>query len=120
MDTFFCRTPEFERMVTTKTIQEETVPSECIFRVKAFDPDIGDRTQPQNITYFIDSGKEYFSVGEQDGCVKVIKPLDRETLAAYHFRVGASDEWGLSATKLQDFIDLTVNLTDINDNAVSF
>ena len=42
-------------------------------KVKAYDPDIGDRTQPQNIAFFIESGKDHFAVDKYDGCVKVIK-----------------------------------------------
>lgn len=106
-------------MNSNTTIVEETIPQDCIFRVKAYDPDIGDRSVPQNISFFILNGKEHFSVGPDDGCVKVIKPLDREDKPFYQMVVGASDEWGLAPTKLSTYKDLIVNLIDINDNAVS-
>lgn len=111
------RPPKFEPMNSNTTIVEEFIPSDCIFRVKAYDPDIGDRTVPQNISYFILTGKEHFSVGPDDGCVKVIKPLDREDKPFYQMVVGASDEWGLAPTKLDFYKELIVNLIDINDNA---
>lgn len=114
------RNPQFEFMVANTTILEESIPNECIFRVKAYDPDIGDRSVPQNISYFIYTGKDHFSVGPEDGCVKVIKPLDREEKPFYQLVVGAQDEWGLAPTKLDNYQDLIVNLIDINDNAVSF
>lgn len=107
-------------MITNTTILEESKPLHCIFRVKAYDPDIGDRSVPQNISFFILTGKEHFSVGAEDGCVKVINPLDREDKPFYQVVVGASDEWGQTSTKLDAYQDLIVNLIDINDNAVSF
>jgi hypothetical protein len=111
--------PIFEPMNSNTTILEESIPNECIFWVKAYDPDIGDRRVPQNISFFILNGKEHFSVGPEDGCVRVIKPLDREDKPFYQMVVGAADEWGLAPTNLKSYKDLIVNLIDINDNAVS-
>ncbi|CAL8115153.1 unnamed protein product [Orchesella dallaii] len=109
--------PKFEMMKDNTTILEESVPTQCIFQLKAYDPDIGDRTVPQNISYFIQDGMENFNV-DDNGCVTVIKPLDRDH--GDHIRtiiVGASDEGGKTLTKLSEFQSLKVYLEDINDNA---
>lgn len=101
------------------TIQEESTPHDCIFRLRAYDPDIGNRNVPQNISFFINKGQEHFDVDEE-GCVRVTKPLDRDPpngQVFWQMTVGAYDEWGLTTTKKAAYQILTVNLKDINDNA---
>ncbi|CAG7733720.1 unnamed protein product [Allacma fusca] len=111
--------PVFEPTKTNATFAEGSpIPTYCIFEVKAYDPDIGDRNQPQNITYFIESGVNKFSV-DDDGCVKVTQPLDADPPDGHnthYLRVGAKDEWGKGATSLTGYQELAVHLTDINDN----
>ena len=111
--------PKFEKMNTNMTIKEESIPTDCIFRLRAYDPDIGDRSVPQNISFFIHSGQENFKVDEREGCVRVTKKLDRDPPNGTPLRniiVGAYDEWGLTTSKLAEYQVLTVNLEDINDN----
>lgn len=111
--------PKFEKMDVNTTIMEETVPVDCIFNLKAYDPDIGNRHEPQNISFFINKGQDYFAV-DNKGCVKVTKPLDRDPPHGQPFwqmTVGAYDEWGLTTTKKAAYQILLVNLQDKNDNA---
>lgn len=112
--------PKFEKMTAINTtILEESVPQECIFQLRAYDPDIGDRTVPQNISFFINKGQEHFKVDE-NGCVKVTRPLDRDPPNGNPFWqiiVGAYDEWGVTNTKKAAYQEFQVDLKDINDNA---
>jgi len=56
------------------TIQEEIIPQDCIFTVSAYDPDIGDRSLPQGIFYFVDKKAQHsFSVDSKTGCVRARK-----------------------------------------------
>ncbi len=51
-----------------------------ILRVSAVDPDIGDTTVPQNITYFLDQTNQiasFFQISS-DGAIKIVKALDRD------------------------------------------
>lgn len=120
--------PKFETIEKNRaTILEESVPPQCIFNVRAYDPDIGNRHESQNISYFINKGQEHFSINEV-GCVKVIKPLNRDPdpdpnrdgSSFWQIIVGAYDEWGLTPTKKAAYKDLFVDLEDINDNAPKY
>jgi hypothetical protein len=112
--------PVFEDMEMKVSIQEESIPQDCIFIVRAYDPDVGDRSLPQGIYYFVDKkAQESFSIHPTTGCVRVRKPLDRDPPNGVPFHqafVGAFDEYGNTTTKLFTLIELIVNLTDINDN----
>ena len=52
----------------------------CILRVSAIDPDIGDTSVAQNITYFLDQTNQIASFFQitPDGSIKIVKALDRD------------------------------------------
>jgi len=113
--------PIFEEMNDSTIITEESTPPDCIFRVKAYDPDIGSRSLPQNISYsvLVRPNSDSFSV-DYNGCVRVIKGLDRDPPNGNPFHqlfIQASDEWGNTSNYKSRLQELRVNLTDVNDNA---
>ncbi|XP_022902196.1 DE-cadherin [Onthophagus taurus] len=100
-------------------IVEETIPVDCIIRLTAYDPDIQDRNAPQNIEYQVDDRYKHFLSIDKDGCVKLIKKLDRdkpngsETYQAY---IHAFDD-GNSPNSQTQSAEIFLDLKDINDNA---
>lgn len=96
-------------------IDEERIYDNCIINLEAYDPDITDRQADQMIEYqVIDTRKEFFSVNK-NGCVTVIKPLDRDPPNGYatsQLYILAFDKSGTSTSA-----ELNIILNDINDNA---
>ncbi|XP_059477254.1 DE-cadherin isoform X2 [Neocloeon triangulifer] len=107
---------EFHRNVT---IPEEEMREGCIIKVEAYDPDLP-RDQPQRIRYYIvkEEQKKLLSI-DYDGCISLIKPLDRDPPNGYErwqILINAKDEDG-EQNSLQSPTEVEIILTDINDNA---
>lgn len=110
--------PVFTEDKYNATIQEEKLINDCILIINAYDPDIKDRSAPQNIKYFIVKTEQQ-SLLEIDnyGCLKLIQPLDRDLPNGHknwQVYVAAVDENG---NGLRSVTDVTITLLDINDNA---
>lgn len=112
--------PEFIDFEKIVYIKEEELVKGCLVKVQAFDPDIADRSAPQNIIYRANPvrGEQYLTVEDQ-GCIKLTKTLDRDPpngSVEWQVFVTATDENGgpTSQTKTESFI---IHLIDINDNA---
>lgn len=111
-------TPKFTEEKYGATFIEESLVPGCILTIDAYDPDIKDRSAPQNIKYFIVKTEQQ-SLMEIDsmGCLKLIKPLDRDEPNGHkdwQVYIAAVDENG---NGLRSVTDVTITLLDINDNA---
>ena len=101
---------------------EETIPSYPIVKVKAIDPDLGDPSIDQNITYYLDeksSKSQYFNVDSRTGEVTIVKKLDRDLpngFPIWSTFIFAKDENG-GPSGLESFVEFEVVLKDVNDNA---
>ncbi len=90
--------------------------------VEAVDPDIGDESVDQNITYYLDRSSDrasYFSIDERTGDVRIIKPLDRDApdgFPTWNLYIFAKDMNG-GPDGIENYVELVVELKDINDNA---
>lgn len=112
--------PVFYDFNNSAVIQEESVPENCITTVKAYDPDIADRTADQHIVYFVlkDDLKDKLKI-DRDGCLKLTKSLDRDPPNGHEewqVIITAYDEDG-GKDSLSQTAELNIHLTDINDNA---
>lgn len=101
----------------TVQIDEETIPEGCIVKIDAYDPDIKDRNVDQRIVYEIvdEQKKKLFTV--DNGCLKLISPLDRDKpfgFKSWQIFVAAIDDNG---NGLKTSGEYTIELNDINDNA---
>ncbi|XP_049885544.1 DE-cadherin [Pectinophora gossypiella] len=105
----------------TKTIEEEKLYEGCVVRVEAYDPDIKDRTAPQNIFYSLvkQEQMEFLSI-DNEGCLRLTKPLDRDPPRGYskwQIIIMAADHGGrLGSDSLRSTTEVILTLTDINDN----
>jgi hypothetical protein len=114
--------PQFSKDKYTVEQVEETEPSFPIFQVSATDPDIGDASVDQNITYYLDRNSQaskHFAINEQTGAVKIIKKLDRDLPNGYPVWstfIFAKDQNG-GPTGIESFVEFEVSLIDVNDNA---
>jgi hypothetical protein len=79
---------------------------------------INDFNQSGIFVYSIISSSNYFHVNSTTGLVRLVQPLDRETENNYTFVVQVQDV-SSSALRIAEG-QLTVIVTDINDNAPSF
>ncbi|XP_053663736.1 DE-cadherin-like [Anopheles marshallii] len=99
------------------TIPEETISPDCIAIVKAYDPDTQNSEIPQGIQYTLEKELEQLLEIDDSGCVRLLKPLDRDPpdgAKLRHIKITATDENG----KGQDSTGtLNITLEDINDNA---
>ncbi|RZB41083.1 DE-cadherin, partial [Asbolus verrucosus] len=111
--------PIFEDYNKDITFNEETVSNGCIINLRAYDPDIKDTNADQKIIYHVgDNYKSFLSV-TKDGCVSLIKALDRDLpygAPSYQAFIYATDNNG-GPNSLTSFAEITINLEDINDNA---
>ncbi|TRY62862.1 hypothetical protein TCAL_07709 [Tigriopus californicus] len=114
--------PEFKRDKYEVELFEENMPNYPSVTVSATDPDIDDPTVPQNITYYLDPDSQtsrHFKINPQTGDIQVVKPLDRDMpngFPVWTMYVFAKDENG-GPTGIENYVELTVKLSDINDNA---
>ncbi|XP_056645235.1 DE-cadherin [Diorhabda sublineata] len=111
--------PVFEQYPDDIYIDEERVDSNCIITVKAYDPDIKDRSADQHIVYDVAKEQKSFLTVSSDGCVKIIKPLDRDPPYGSPIRqafIYARDNDG-GTNSLLGTAEIAIHLNDINDNA---
>ncbi|ETN59226.1 DE-cadherin [Anopheles darlingi] len=99
------------------TIQEESIPDDCVMILKAYDPDIENRDEPQHIKYSFVKEQEDLLAIDDVGCLRLRKALDRDPpqgFKSWQFIITATDEDGAGKKT-----PATVNiiLEDINDNA---
>ena len=99
--------PSFATTTATRSIAENTASDEDIgSAVTATDPDTGD-----TLTYSL-SGTDAssFSIVSTSGQLQTNAALDYETKTTYSVRITASD------SELTDSIDVTINVTDVDEN----
>ncbi|XP_049294211.1 DE-cadherin-like [Anopheles funestus] len=108
--------PRFIDMHILK-IQEESIPTDCIMNLQAYDPDIDDRTENQHIRFNVAEMHEDFLSIDDDGCLRLRKALDRDPPQGkqmWQFIIIATDEEG-DGMKTSAMVNII--LEDINDNA---
>lgn len=109
--------PVFKEKYNT-TIEEEVIVDGCILHIEAYDPDIKNRSEPQNIKYFIVKTEQQSLLKiDASGCLRLIQPLDRDPPDGHknwQVVISAVDENG---NGLRISTDVIITLTDINDNA---
>ena len=93
----------------TVTVPENTALNTILLTVAATDQDGG------TLTYSIIGGNNdgLFQIGETDGVIRLVNPLDYETAQRHTLTVKAMDTTGLSATT-----NVIINVTDVNEPPV--
>ena len=105
--------PEFSQPSYSATIPEDRAVNSFVIQVTATDPDSGVNS---DLSYSIDP-QPLFSIDVSTGRVTVSSSLDFELQQSYTLSVYASDN---GIPSLNTSAQLTVQLTDANDNAPSF
>ena len=111
--------PAFEGTPYNKTITEGLSENTEIFTVTATDDDL---SSYNSITYGIASGNEEgrFSIDPLSGTIRNIQDIDYEQETQYILNISATNVIPLSdssgSPELSSYIDLVINITDINDN----
>ena len=106
--------PLFLQQSYTRVVSEELPTGSTLLQVQARDGDVGNNG---DITYTIASGDDrgQFSINHLSGEVVLVKELDAESYTALTFLVKAEDH---GTPSLFSLANLTVHVTNINDNAV--
>ncbi|XP_046576129.1 cadherin-related family member 1-like [Haliotis rubra] len=103
---------EYSASVREASVQEGSSVSTSVITVKAIDYDLPNFGF---VSYALRGGDGMFSI-DSSGLVTVASyQLDRETKSVYYISVEATDPGGL-----KDTAQLTVNITDVNDNPPVF
>ncbi|XP_078600673.1 protocadherin Fat 4-like [Branchiostoma floridae x Branchiostoma japonicum] len=108
--------PAFSAPSYQVTIEESRPMNSHVFTVVATDRDSGVNGE---IRYSIVGGDDYrqFYIDPRTGSVTVAAVLDYETTPTYHLNISARDRGLLYR---ENFVILTVDLTDVNDNDPMF
>ncbi|XP_030621316.1 protocadherin gamma-A12-like [Chanos chanos] len=105
--------PVFERGFYKVSVPENTDKGTLLITVKAVDEDL---KSGSNIQYYFEHDtaaiKDLFSVDASTGEIRLIGKLDFEKSTVHEFKIQAKDQGGLS-----DSCDVTIEVTDVNDNA---
>lgn len=105
--------PYFLQHEPIYTIEENNDPNTDLV---AFDVDDQDTTSVRGrITFSIESEgvDDTFSIGATDGVLRVLKSLDRETIAMYNLVIAAADN---DSPSLTGRTNVTIVVGDVNDN----
>ncbi|XP_036424414.1 LOW QUALITY PROTEIN: protocadherin Fat 2 [Colossoma macropomum] len=108
--------PVFSRGDYSAEITEDISPGDTVMQVTAVDLD----GPPNNlIHYSIVSGnpQQQFSIDPRTGHIKVRSALDREEITHYSLTIQAADE---GQPPLSSAVQVTVTVTDVNDNPPVF
>lgn len=108
--------PVFSNHSKQISLKEESLVDGCIMTVSAYDPDIKDRHADQHITYVIEG--DFLHV-EKDGCITLVKKLDRDPpygVARRQVFIYAYDN-DAAPNSLKTATEIEIVLEDINDNA---
>lgn len=101
--------PKFNQELYNFSVPEDANAGLIVGHVKAVDPDIG--ISNSKVSYsLVDNVNDSFSIDEETGLVRLLKPLDREETSQYDLEVLASD--GMNTGKAIFHVDVL----DINDN----
>ena len=106
--------PTFLKSHYEVTLDENKFVGAYIVTVSAIDLDIGVNSE---IAYSLESTSDNFEIDPMSGKIFANFILDRENLSSMQFRVVATDK---GSTPLTGTAVISVNLTDINDNAPQF
>eukprot|EP00111_Clytia_hemisphaerica_P005933 TCONS_00017188-protein len=99
-----------------KEVPEDTPKGSSLLRIQAIDGDTGVNDQ---IMYNIVNGQDSatFSINVTSGVLSNSQSLDMETKLSYSFKVQATEAHDSSAFS---FVDVTIFLSDVNDNLPTF
>ncbi|EJD75084.1 cadherin domain-containing protein [Loa loa] len=105
--------PRFEKPYYHVHITEDTAVGTNFLALLAQDNDHGDNGQ---VGYQIIDSQSHFQIDEKHGVLQVIKKLDREEMAFHRLTIMAFDHGHPMKVA---FVNVTIVLTDVNDNAPS-
>ncbi|XP_063807494.1 protocadherin Fat 3 isoform X5 [Pseudophryne corroboree] len=108
--------PVFERRDYVVSVPEDTATGTQVMSVFAASKDIGTNAE---ISYSIRTGNEHgkFKINAKTGAILVIKGLDYESCKHFYLAVEAKDG---GAPPLSAVATVSINITDVNDNAPIF
>jgi len=103
--------PEFVQNSYTATLPENSLPGTLNLLVAATDPDSGSNGRVQ---YSLLETYSSLFIDESTGVLSNLQPFDYETVRQLQLTVVARD---MGSPALMDSVNVTINITDLNDNA---
>lgn len=119
--------PIFDKSFYKAAVLESVKESEVILKVKAIDNDAIRNENDKfsgysNIAYSLSGANSALCTISKDGEIRLAKnqSLDREKLSIIHFQVIAEDSFGKPLTAKKSFVNVSIEVLDINDNSPKF
>lgn len=119
--------PIFDKSFYKAAALENVKESEVILKVKAIDNDAIRNEDDKfagysHISYSLSGVNSALCVINKDGEIRLARnqSLDREKLSIIHFQVIAEDSFGKPLTTKKSFVNVSIEVLDINDNPPKF
>ncbi|KAM4732169.1 protocadherin gamma-A12-like isoform 37-T37 [Anableps anableps] len=105
--------PVFSQAVYKASLPENSPVGTVVVTVSATDADEGvNGDVTYDFGHVSENVRKAFGIDHKKGVLKLISPIDFETVTTYDLRIKAKDGLGLSS-----YTKLTVDVTDVNDNS---
>ena len=105
--------PQFEQESFSATVSEAARVGTRVALISASDPDLNENG---TVSYFLVDPAQPFSIDPSSGQVVTTATMDRESVEKFVVTVGAIDNSTLEELRMTSFVNLTVTVSDINDN----
>ena len=105
--------PQFEQDNFIASVSEADRVGTSVVLVSASDPDLNENG---TVSYFLIGPAQPFSIHPSSGQIVTTATMDRESVDRFVLTVGAVDNSTFEALQMTSFVNVTVTVTDINDN----
>ncbi|XP_035677121.1 protocadherin Fat 4-like [Branchiostoma floridae] len=109
-------TPQFSETEYVVSVSEDTSLGTSVLQIIATDTDAGD----DGVVHFSMAAHSTFLLEETTGWLVLKSALDRESTSLYFLQVTATDQPANPADALSAEVNVTIIITDVNDNAPIF
>ena len=105
--------PQFDQESYSATVSEAARVGTRVVLISASDPDLNENG---TVSYFLLDSTQPFSINPSSGQVVTTARMDRETVDEFVVTIGAVDNSTVEELRLTSFVNVTVTVSDINDN----
>ena len=113
--------PRFQQPSYAESVLESASPGSTVAMVRALDPDAPGNASLVRYSFVPgQDGGGVFTLDVASGKITLGQNLDRETISSYFLQIQASDQDEILANRMTSVVNLTVSVSDVNDNVPRF